>query len=101
MSPETIIFLAVGAVFVVFGLLIWKREKIDLIHSYHYNKVRGKDKKAYCSLMGQGCTVIGAGLLAGAFLNEIFGMKWLWTSFAFGFFIGIFIIIGAVAKYNK
>ena len=100
MRPETIIFLAVGVLFLIFGLLIWKKEKIDLVHSYHHNKVREKDKKSYCSLVGGGVFVIGIGLLAGALLNEIFGMRWLWTVFAAGFIIGIVMMVIST-RYNK
>ena len=101
MRPETWIFIAVGVIFVIVGILIWKKEKIDLVHSYHHNKVGEKDKKAYCALMGRGCTVIGAGLLAGGVLNEILGMKIMSASFIIGFIIGVSMFIASTAKYNR
>ena len=33
---------------IVLGYLIWKKEKISLLHEYHYDKVLEEDKKAFC-----------------------------------------------------
>ncbi|MBD5549900.1 MAG: DUF3784 domain-containing protein, partial [Lachnospiraceae bacterium] len=32
-------------VFIYLGCLMWKKEKITLLHSYHYDKVSPSDKK--------------------------------------------------------
>ena len=34
-------------VFIYLGCLMWKKEKITLLHSYHYDKVSPSDKKVY------------------------------------------------------
>lgn len=55
---KLIILLLVGALFIWLGILIWKKEKISLIHFYHYTKVKAEDKNAYTALMGKGVFVI-------------------------------------------
>ena len=34
-----------SALFLYLGYLLWKKEKIDIIHAYHHTKVKEKDKK--------------------------------------------------------
>ena len=36
------------------GCLMWKKEKITLLHSYHYDKVSPSDKKVFCKISGWG-----------------------------------------------
>lgn len=48
----SIILGLVGIVFVILGYLIWKKEKISILHDYHYDKVSEVDKKAFCTLSG-------------------------------------------------
>lgn len=49
-----IILLAVGVCFWILGWQIWKKEKITLLHDYHYAKVKPDDRKAYTGVMGKG-----------------------------------------------
>ncbi len=42
-------------VFIYLGYLMWKKEKITLLHSYHYDKVPPSDKKIFCKISGLGC----------------------------------------------
>ena len=39
-------------VFIYLGCLLWKKEKITLFHSYHYDKVAPSDKKVFCKISG-------------------------------------------------
>lgn len=55
----SIIVAVIGIVFIILGYLIWKKEKITLLHSYHYEKVSSSDKEAFCKLSGQGVISIG------------------------------------------
>ena len=57
-----IVYFAVGALLVVLGLVTWKKQKIDLLHDYHYKNVKEEDVPAYTRAMGIGQIVIGAGL---------------------------------------
>ena len=80
--------------------MIWKKEKISLLHSYHYDKVSEEDKKAFCTLSGAGILVMGVGLLlSGAALAfEMPALTLL--GIGAGFVIGIALLIRA-GKYNK
>lgn len=42
-----IIILGVGVIFIILGYLVWKREKINVLHSYHYRNVSPDDKKSF------------------------------------------------------
>lgn len=42
-----VVLLAAGILFLILGWLIWKKEKITLLHDYHYAKVKPEDRKAY------------------------------------------------------
>ena len=55
-----------GVIIAVMGWLIWKKEKLSLMHDYHVNKVSAKNKTAFCRLSGIGLIVIGIGLLISA-----------------------------------
>ena len=61
-----VFMLALALAFVWIGLLIWKKQRIDLIHEYHHTKVSKKDVPAYTKLMGIAMIVIGAGIGVGA-----------------------------------
>ncbi len=50
-----------GSIICILGLLIWLKQKITLIHKYHYKNVKEKDKKAYTRLMGIAMFLMGLG----------------------------------------
>lgn len=58
-------------VFIYLGCLMWKKEKITLLHSYHYDKVSPSDKKVFCKISGWGVIFIGIGLLVTAIIIGI------------------------------
>ncbi len=43
----------VGTAFVILGYLIWKKERISLLHGYHYDKVSDEDKKHFVPYRGK------------------------------------------------
>ena len=49
MLLELIVLLIIGIIFLIVGWSIWKREKINLIHDYHYKNVAEADKRVYCA----------------------------------------------------
>ena len=59
---EAIIIALIEIVFIMLGYLMWKKEKITLLHSYHYEKVSPSDKKASCKISGWGVIFIGIGV---------------------------------------
>lgn len=54
--------------FIYLGYLLWKKEKITLLHSYHYGKVTPSDDKVFCKISGWGIIFIGIGLLVTAII---------------------------------
>ena len=94
-----IVFLAVGLLCLVFGLLLWKKRRISLVHDYHTRKVKEADVPAYTRLLGFGLLATGAGcILTGVValgLEEPLG----WIAFPAGFLVGLALILRAQKKY--
>lgn len=90
----------VGIALLVIGYLIWKKEKITLLHDYHYEKVSEGDKKAFCTISGIGIFVMGVGLLVNAVIFGFTESLWSFLALALGFAVGISLLIYAGKKYN-
>ncbi|MGN0352050.1 MAG: DUF3784 domain-containing protein [Roseburia sp.] len=90
----------IGIVFVVLGYLLWKKERISLLHEYHYDKVSKEDKKAFCTISGTGIIIIGIGLLITGVMIGITNSAWSFIAFAIGFFAGLAMLIYAGVRYN-
>ena len=88
-------------VFIYLGCLMWKKEKITLLHSYHYDKVSPSDKKVFCKISGWGVIFIGMGLLVTAIIIGITDSALSFIAFALGFVMGLALLIYAGAKYNR
>ena len=88
-------------VFICLGYLMWKKEKITLLHSYHYDKISPSDKKVFCKISGWGVISIGIGLMATAIIIGIIDSALSFIAFAFGFVMGLSLLIYAGAKYNR
>ncbi|NBI85959.1 DUF3784 domain-containing protein [Lachnospiraceae bacterium] len=88
-------------VIIYLGCLMWKKEKITLLHSYHYDKVSPRDKKVFCKISGCGVIFIGIGLLVTAIIIGITDSALSFIAFAFGFVVGLALLIYAGAKYNR
>ena len=97
----TMIVGLVGIICVILGCLIWKKEKISLLHDYHYDKVSETDKKAFCTLSGLGIISVGTGLLITALILGITDSLLSFIAFAIGFVIGLALLIYAGNKYNS
>ena len=95
-----IVLFAVGVLCVVLGLVIWKKQKIDLIHDYQHRNVREEDKPAYCRQMGISIIFIGVAIgldgVANLFSWETFG----YLSLAVGIIGGLVIMHKAQKQYN-
>ena len=95
-----IVLSAVGIVFVVIGCLLWKQERLSLLHEYHYAKVSEENKAAYCTLSGIGILLIGVGLLITAVLFGLTHSAGSFFAFAVSFALGLALLLCAGAKYN-
>ena len=94
-----IIDLAVGAVCIILGMLLWKKQKLSILHDYHYKNVKEKDIPAYTHQVGIGFVIIGAGIILTGLLNLAYSSFW-WIPLLAGIFSGIAIIYTAQKKYN-
>ena len=95
-----IILFAVAALCAVLGLLIWKKQKISLVHDYHHWNVREEDVPAYCRQVGISLLVIGAGIgldgVANLFSRDSLG----YLALGVGIIGGIIVMHKAQKKYN-
>ena len=94
-----ILYLSLGAMFYILGLLLWKKQKVTLIHTYHYKNVRRDDIPAYTRLMGISLIVMGVGCcLAGlmVFIDPLYST----LSVIAGIIVGILLMNKAQKKYN-
>ena len=98
---ESIIVAVIGIVFITLGYLMWKKEIITLLHSYHYDKVSPSDKKVFCKISGLGVIFIGIGLLVTAIIICITDSALSFIAFALGFVVGLVLLIYAGVKYNR
>ena len=91
----------VGIILVVVGYLIWKKERISLLHDYHYDKVSEVDKSAFCRLSGMGIISISIGVIITAVLLGITDSALSFSALAAGFIPGIILLVYSGNKYNK
>ena len=92
---------AIGILLIVLGCLLWKKEMITILHSYHTDKVAPENKKAFCKLSGIGLIVIGSGLLLTSAILGITDSAYSFVCFAVCFAAGLFLLISAGMKYNR
>ena len=91
----------VAVVFLIIGWLLWRKERISLLHDYHRDKVSPENQKAFCTLSGLGVMTIGLGLLVTAIAFGITESVWSFLAFGAGFALGIGLLICAGKKYNR
>ncbi len=90
-----------GLIFMGLGYLMWRKERISLLHSYHYDKVSPEDKKAFCALSGIGVLFIGLGLVVTAVIIGMTDSAWSFIALAIGFLVGLAFLVYAGIKYNR
>ena len=95
-----IVFLAVGLLCLVFGFLLWKKQRISLVHDYHIGNVKEADIPAYTRRMGLGLLAIGAGCILTGVLALGLEQPLGWIAFPAGFLVGLVLILRAQKQYN-
>ena len=90
-----------GVIFAVMGWLLWKKEKLSLMHNYHVDKVSAENRPAFCKLSGIGLIVIGVGLLITAVILGITDSAYSFLFFAACYVAGLTMLITAGTKYNR
>ncbi|MCR5635602.1 MAG: DUF3784 domain-containing protein [Clostridiales bacterium] len=101
MIIEAIIYSLIGVILIILGFVTWKKQKISIIHSYHYQNVKTEDIPAYTRLMGIGQIVMGTGLCITAVLGLVTHSIMLsLIGFSVSLVIGVIIFHKAQIKYN-
>ena len=96
-----ILFALLCILFLVLGLLIWKKRRMNLIISAHCEKVREEDKKAYCRLFGIGLIVIGIGFGLSGICSVLLQSGLASLPMAVGLAAGIVLLVSAIVRYNR
>lgn len=95
-----LIMLGISILFFYFGFQLWRKEKINIIHDYHYAKVKEEDKKAYTRMMGKSMIVIGTGIAISGGVGMFVDSVKSGIPFGVAFIIGMGMILFAQIKYN-
>ena len=96
-----VFFMLLGMIFIVLGLMIGIGKKMNLIISYHCDKVSEENKKAYCSIFGLGVFFIGIGFVVTGILSVVLQSLFALIPMAAGLVLGIAFILAAIIKYNR
>ena len=96
-----ILFVLLSVVFIMLGLRIWKKQKINLIISYHCDKVSEENKRAYCTLSGIGVFTIGIGFLLSGICTVFIRSVFTLLPMTVGLVLGIALLVSAGIKYNR
>lgn len=91
--------LGVGLLCIVLGILLWKKQMIKILHSYHYQNVKKKDVPAYSRQMGIGVILIGIGLCVMSVFQLMESNFW-WIPMLIGFIAGFVVLHRAQMRYN-
>ena len=91
---------ALGLIFLILGILVWKLKLIDLIKSKFRSNVDPEDYPAFTRSYGIGFIITGSGIILSAVGEIITGSMW------FGFLLVPSIVAGgikmslAIRRYN-
>lgn len=92
---------SVGVLMIVLGWLLWKKQRVSILHDYHTDKVSPEDLRAFCTLSGIGLFVTGISLVITAVLLGVTDSPYSFLCFAAGFIAGLALLITAGVKYNR
>lgn len=97
---ENILYIVVGVVFAVLGL-INILGNISTIHSYNRKNVSEEDTPKYGKAIGAGTLLMGVCFLVGAVVNLVFKLNVQYIFLAVGCVLGAVLILYGQFKYNK
>lgn len=89
-----------SALFLYFGFLRWKRERIDIMHDYRIKNIKERDKKAYTTIMGKSIVVIVIGLAVSGIIGSFTDSAKRGIPFGDAFILGLCMMLHAQIKYN-
>ena len=95
------LLIVLGGIFILLGFLIWKKEKITLLHDYHRAHVCAEQQTAFCTLCGISLLIIGISLAVTGILLAVTDSALSFLLFGAGMIIGVALLIHAETKYNR
>ena len=95
------LFVLLSLIFTVLGRQIWKEQKMDLIISYHCDKVSEENKKAYCTLFGTGIFMMGIGFGLSGICTVFLRSVYVFIPMTAGLVSGAVLLASAIIKYNR
>ena len=96
-----VLFILLSLIFIRLGLQIWKKQKMDLIISYHCDKVSEENKKAYCRLSGIGVFIMGIGFGLSGICSFLFRSVFIFIPMTVGLTAGTALLASAGIRYNR
>lgn len=96
-----ILFALLGLLFIMLGRQIWNKQRIDLIISFHSDKVSAENKQAYCTLTGTGVLIMGIGFLLSGICTAFTQSVLVFVPMTAGLVSGLVLLISANRKYSK
>lgn len=95
-----VLFVFLGLIFIWLGWQIWKKQRTDLIISYHNDKVSEENRQAYYTLFGAGVLVMGTGFILSGICTIFIRSLLAFGPMAAGLVLGMAMLVSAVMKYN-
>lgn len=95
-----VLFILLSLLFIMLGWQIAKRQKIDLIISYHHDKVSEENIRAYCILSGTAIIIIGIGYGISGMCTLFLQSAYVFLPMVTGLIIGTAMLIVAGIRYN-
>ena len=92
--------LLMGCGVMVYGLILWKKQKITWIHSYHRRYVRTEDIPALTKAVGSGSIIIGFGILFFGAILMLSSSMWGFAGYLIALPVGVIRMVRAVNRYN-
>ena len=97
----------VGGLCIAFGA-VNMTGNLSTLHSYHYHRVKKRDKKTFGRLVGLGTILVGISIMTFGFFMYVYEKThselWVWICtplMIVGILIGMGISFYAMIKYNK
>lgn len=96
-----IIMIMVSILLFVLGYMLWKKQKIEVMHEYHYTNVSKQNRQAYTTIMGQALFVIAVGMLVSGICSLFMDVTKLWIVAVVGIVVGVGMMVYGQMKYNR
>ena len=88
-----------GIAFVLLGILMWRKDKIELLHYYHYKNVSKEERQHYVKIVGK-IYIFSGGLFIFSAIAFLF-LKYGWIISVIGFIMFLIRMSHIQNRFNK